>query len=95
LKDNPTETLDLAGKIPQKVAVMNKEWAEWASENNVFPLSLWILANSLSQIFAQVEKISYRNWEKCYRIKNEKCEVQPSKREHMQWRVGWPIKFMV
>jgi hypothetical protein len=38
-------------------------------------ISLLILANGLSHSFAQVEKISYRNWENCYRLKNEKCEV--------------------
>ncbi|NEW83790.1 MAG: hypothetical protein GZ094_15685 [Mariniphaga sp.] len=38
-------------------------------------ISLLILANGLNHSFGQVEKISYRNWENCYRLKNKKCEV--------------------
>ena len=38
-------------------------------------VSLFLLIFNISNIFSQVEKIIWRGWENCYRLKNQKCEV--------------------
>jgi len=41
----------------------------------IFYINLILIICTLTQLHAQVEKISYRGWTDCYRISNKHCEV--------------------
>jgi len=38
LKNDPSETINLASKYPEKVAELSEKWTNWAKRCNVFPL---------------------------------------------------------